>query len=89
MFQLSEYYDVMREGMNTGGWTPANTVKRFITNLAALRPVYAGWDYVPFNILGQQWNRLGYQERNKQQDEAIKALSGPAMRRRGRRGDDT
>ena len=61
--------------------TPERAVNHFITNLLVMKEQYPVAPNVNFHELGQQWNRLPSEARNRQKAATISLLQRAARRR--------
>lgn len=76
MFNLKTYEKEIREGATKAEVDNETALKRFIFNLVIMRPQFDIFSSeVNFRLLGQQWNALSSDTRNKQKNEMIELLS--------------
>lgn len=78
---LSDYEKELRLYMAQDNMTPERAVNHFITNLLVMKEQYPVAPAVNFHELGQQWNRLPSEERNRQKAATISLLQRATRRR--------
>lgn len=81
MFNLADYEQAIKSIATANKVSSAEAVNKFIHNLIIMRPRYLGAeDSVDFRVLGQRWNSLPSDVRNKQKRELIEKLSRTGRR---------
>lgn len=78
---LSDYEKELRTYMTQDNMTPERAVGHFITNLLVMREQYPVAPSVNFHELGQHWNSLPSEERNRQKAATISLLQRATRRR--------
>ena len=79
MFELANYEREIREGATKAGIELPEALVRFIYNLTIMRPHYDIFpEEVNFRALGQQWNKLMSDVRNKQKNEMLELFKKPS-----------
>lgn len=78
---LSDYEKELRMYMAQDDMTPERAVNHFITNLLVMKEQYPVAPNVNFHELGQSWNRLPSEERNRQKVATISLLQRATRRR--------
>lgn len=79
MFELANYEREIREGATKADIEPSEALVRFIYNLIIMRPHYDIFpEEVNFRTLGQQWNKLMSDVRNKQKSKMLELLKRPS-----------
>lgn len=79
MFELANYEREIREGATKASIELPEALVRFIYNLTIMRPHYDIFpEEVNFRLLGQQWNKLMSDVRNKQKNEMLELLKRPS-----------
>ena len=74
-FNIADYTKSIKAIADRNECGAAEAVNMFIVNLSIMREHHPGASELNYHTLGQEWNKLNYKERNKQQQEAIKAVS--------------
>lgn len=76
MFELKMYEKDIRDGATKASIKNDDALTRFILNLAVMRPQFDIFSSeINFRALGQQWNALPSDTRNKQKKEMLELLS--------------
>lgn len=79
MFELANYEREIREGATKAGVSLEETLAMFIYDLTVMRPHFDVFpEEVNFRLLGQQWNKLMSDVRNKQKNEMLEMLKRPS-----------
>lgn len=74
MFDLKKFEKAIREYAEVKKVDLKVAVDHFVYNLALMRPQLEGFDTsLDFRALGQEWNKLSSDVRNKQKAEMFKA----------------
>lgn len=75
MFNLSNYVAEIHSVATACKCSPEVAVDKFITNLTTMKEHNKGASELNFHELGQQWNKLGYKEKNKQRAAVLQQVT--------------
>ena len=75
MFNLTNYTSEIQSIATTCKCSAEAAVDKFIVNLATMHEHHKGASELNFHELGQQWNKLGYKEKNKQKAAALQQVA--------------
>lgn len=83
-FNLSKYEHTIRNYAAKQNVDIGEALNRFIYNLAVMRPHFDQFDEsIDFRQLGQLWNKLSSDERNKQKAEMLNVSTRPTKLPKG------